>query len=49
MNYYDVIIIGGGMGGLVCGTILSQAGKSVLVLEQELKLAAASRVTGAGD
>lgn len=34
MNYYDVIIIGGGMGGLVCGTILSQAGKSVLVLEQ---------------
>lgn len=31
---YDVIIIGGGLGGLVCGTILSRAGKNVLVLEQ---------------
>lgn len=31
---YDVIVIGGGLGGLECGYILSRAGKSVLVLEQ---------------
>ncbi len=32
---YDVIIIGSGLGGLECGSILSKAGKSVLVLERE--------------
>lgn len=31
---YDVIIIGAGLGGLVCGHILSQAGLRVHVLEQ---------------
>lgn len=31
---YDVIIIGGGLGGLACGSLLSRMGKSVLVLEQ---------------
>ena len=31
---YDVVIIGGGLGGLECGYILSQAGKSVLLLER---------------
>lgn len=31
---YDVIIIGGGLGGLQCAHILSSAGKSVLLLEQ---------------
>ena len=31
---YDVIIIGGGLGGLACGTILSRTGRSVLVLER---------------
>ena len=31
---YDVIVIGGGLGGLECGYILARAGKSVLVLEQ---------------
>ena len=30
---YDVIVIGGGLGGLECGYILARAGKSVLVLE----------------
>lgn len=34
MNEYDVIIIGGGLGGLSCGTILSKEGLSVVVLEQ---------------
>lgn len=32
---YDVVIIGGGFGGLACGTILSRAGKHVLVLERQ--------------
>lgn len=31
---HDVIIIGGGLGGLECGYILSREGKSVLVLEK---------------
>lgn len=32
---YDIIIIGGGLGGLECGYILSRTGRSVLVLEKE--------------
>lgn len=32
---YDVIIIGSGLGGLECGSILSRQGKSVLVLERQ--------------
>ena len=32
---YDVVIIGSGFGGLVCGSMLSQAGKHVLVLERQ--------------
>lgn len=31
---YDTLIIGGGLGGLECGYLLSRAGQSVLVLEQ---------------
>lgn len=31
----DIIIIGGGLGGLECGYILSRTGRSVLVLEKE--------------
>ena len=31
---YDVIIIGSGIGGLCCASLLSKAGKRVLVLEQ---------------
>lgn len=33
-NKYDVVVIGGGLGGLSCGTILSKEGMSVCVLEQ---------------
>ena len=31
---YDVVIIGGGLGGLSCGAILSKEGMSVCILEQ---------------
>ncbi|MCD8072913.1 MAG: NAD(P)/FAD-dependent oxidoreductase, partial [Alistipes sp.] len=34
MNKYDVIIIGGGLGGLACGAILAREGLNVCVLEQ---------------
>ncbi len=34
MNKYDVIIIGGGLGGLSCGAMLSKEGLYVCVLEQ---------------
>ncbi len=32
---YDVVIIGSGLGGLICGSILSKQGLSVLVLERQ--------------
>ena len=34
MNKYDIIIIGSGLGGLVCGYILSKHGYKVAILEQ---------------
>ena len=34
MKHYDVIIIGGGLGGLSCGVTLSKEGLNVCVLEQ---------------
>lgn len=34
MKHYDVIIIGGGLGGLSCGVTLSKEGLDVCVLEQ---------------
>ena len=34
---YDVIIIGSGLGGLVCGALLSRAGQRVLVLERQVQ------------
>ncbi|MBQ0072606.1 MAG: NAD(P)/FAD-dependent oxidoreductase [Prevotella sp.] len=34
---YDVIIIGSGLGGLECGTILSRHGLKVLVLERQIQ------------
>jgi len=32
---YDVVIIGSGLGGLVCGSLLAREGRSVLVLERQ--------------
>lgn len=34
MQKYDVIIIGAGLGGLICGAYLSKRGKKVLILEK---------------
>ena len=34
MSRYDVVIIGSGMGGLACGTILSKEGMKVCVVEK---------------
>ncbi len=42
MNTYDVIIVGGGMGGLAVGALLSKAGRQILLVEKN------SRVGGKG-
>lgn len=31
---YDVVVVGAGMGGLVCGNLLARGGKKVLMIEQ---------------
>ena len=33
MDKYDVVIVGSGIGGLCCGSILSLSGKKVLICE----------------
>ena len=38
MEKYDIVIIGSGLGGLACGTILSKEGMSVCILEQQSKV-----------
>jgi len=38
MQKYDVIIIGSGLGGLICGTILSKEGFKVCVVEQHWQI-----------
>lgn len=42
MKEYDIIIVGGGVGGLSAGAVLSQNGKSVLVLEKGISLGGCS-------
>ena len=37
MYKYDVIIIGSGIGGLCCGSLLALAGKKVLICEAHSK------------
>jgi phytoene dehydrogenase-like protein len=36
-NVYDVVIVGAGLGGLVCGCYLAKAGLKVLIAEQHFK------------
>ena len=38
MEQYDVLIIGSGMGGLVCGSILSKEGYKVCIVEKNKQL-----------
>ena len=38
MQKFDVVIIGSGLGGLLCGLILSKEGKSVCILEKHHQL-----------
>ena len=37
-NNFDIVILGSGMGGLVCGDILSREGYSVCVLEKNKQI-----------
>ena len=37
-DYYDVVVIGSGLGGLTAANILAREGRSVLLLEQHYKL-----------
>ena len=38
MERYDIIIIGSGMGGLICGDVLSREGYKVCVLEKNKQI-----------
>ena len=38
MDDFDIVIIGSGMGGLVCADILSREGYKVCVLENNKKI-----------
>ncbi len=37
-DHYDIVIIGSGMGGLVCGDVLSREGYSVCILEKNKQI-----------
>lgn len=41
MTQYDVVIIGGGLGGLLCGSLLSREGKKVCIVERNARLGGA--------
>ncbi len=38
MKKYDVVIVGSGLGGLICGLMLSKEGKKVCVLEKHFQI-----------
>lgn len=38
MNHYDVVIIGSGMGGLVCGDLLTKTGHKICILEKNKQI-----------
>lgn len=42
---YDAIIIGGGLGGLTAGAVLSKKGKKVLLIEQHFMVGGAATVS----
>jgi all-trans-retinol 13,14-reductase len=46
MGKFDVVIIGGGLGGLLCGNILSREGFNVCLIEKNLKLGGSLQTFG---
>src|SRR5512145_457427 len=46
MAAFDVIIIGGGLGGLLCGNILSKEGLNVCLVEKNHKLGGSLQTFG---
>jgi all-trans-retinol 13,14-reductase len=46
MGKFDVVIIGGGLGGLLCGNILSREGFNVCLVEKNLKLGGSLQTFG---
>ena len=45
---YDVVIIGGGAAGLMCGRVAGQRGRSVLILDHAKRPAEKIRISGGG-
>jgi all-trans-retinol 13,14-reductase len=46
MTVYDAVIIGGGLGGLLCGNILSREGMNVCLIEKNHKLGGSLQTFG---
>jgi all-trans-retinol 13,14-reductase len=46
MGKYDVIVIGGGLGGLLCGNILTREGLNVCLIERNHKLGGSLQTFG---
>jgi all-trans-retinol 13,14-reductase len=46
MEKFDIVVIGGGLGGLVCGALLSLEGKKVCVLEKNKQIGGALQSFG---
>jgi phytoene dehydrogenase-like protein len=49
MARYDVVVIGGGLGGLTAGAILARAGRKVLVIERSNSVGGAASSYKSGD
>src|SRR5450432_4041154 len=49
MAHYDVVVIGGGLGGLTAGAILARAGRKVLVIERNSSVGGAASNCKSGD
>ena len=44
----DVVIVGGGAAGLMCGRVAGQRGRSVLILDHAKRAAEKIRISGGG-
>ncbi|MCI4625949.1 MAG: NAD(P)/FAD-dependent oxidoreductase [Candidatus Magnetoovum sp. WYHC-5] len=41
---YDIIVVGGGLGGLTAGALLAQSGKRVFLVEQQMNVGGCARI-----